>query len=121
MIAGGIEEKIYQRQLSKTGLQSVVDEDALFGALQDGHLGGAGLDVWYNYPDLAGQGIGKAMAVNGPAARPFHLLPTCVLSPHRGQSSDSKAGDRVGELFKLLNNLATSGDLANKYDLDRGY
>ena len=28
----------------------IVDEDALFAALKEGRIGGAILDVWYNYP-----------------------------------------------------------------------
>jgi len=108
--------------LVNVGRGSVIDEDALFGCLADGHLGGAGIDVWYNYPQLQGQGIGKGLALNqGPAARPFHELRNVVMSPHRGQSSDIKAANRVGELFGMLSALSDTGDLPNRYDLDRGY
>jgi len=31
----------------------IVDEDALYTALKDGHLGGAALDVWWQYPTQA--------------------------------------------------------------------
>src|SRR5579863_7159517 len=31
----------------------VVDEDALYATLCDGHLGGAAIDVWWQYPDAA--------------------------------------------------------------------
>ena len=103
------------------GRGSVVDEGALFAALEDGHLGGAGLDVWYNYPSLPGQGLGAGLANAGPSSLPFHRLGNVVMSPHRGQSSDSKAHDRVTELYGLLSQLAATGELPNRYDLDRGY
>ena len=32
---------------------AIVDEDALYTALRDGHLGGAALDVWRQYPTQA--------------------------------------------------------------------
>lgn len=36
--------------LVNVGRGTVVEEQALFEALRDGHLGGAGLDVWNSYP-----------------------------------------------------------------------
>jgi phosphoglycerate dehydrogenase-like enzyme len=102
----------------------VVDEIALFDALSDGHLGGAGLDVWYNYPMLPGQG---GFAADGdspnlcPASRPFWSLPNVVMSPHRGQSSDTKAQDRVDELLGMLRALHETGELPNRYDIGQGY
>jgi phosphoglycerate dehydrogenase-like enzyme len=32
----------------------IVDEDALYAALESGHLGGAAIDVWYRYPTAPG-------------------------------------------------------------------
>eukprot|EP00930_Biecheleria_cincta_P061893 TRINITY_DN47432_c0_g1_i1.p1 TRINITY_DN47432_c0_g1~~TRINITY_DN47432_c0_g1_i1.p1 ORF type:complete len:330 (+),score=47.68 TRINITY_DN47432_c0_g1_i1:60-992(+) len=52
--------------LVNVGRANVIDEEALFRALQDGHLGGAGLDVWYNYPMLSGQGMDNNEHVLGP-------------------------------------------------------
>ena len=33
---------------------AIVDEDALYAALKDGHLGGAALVVWWQYPTQVG-------------------------------------------------------------------
>ena len=43
----------------------MVDEDALYAALKDGDLGGAALDVWWQYPT-------QAEPERRPARRPFH-------------------------------------------------
>jgi phosphoglycerate dehydrogenase-like enzyme len=53
----------------------VVDEDAIFAALRDRKIGGAALDVWWQYPDQ-----------NDPTRRgsryPFHELPNVIVTPH---------------------------------------
>jgi len=64
----------------------IVDEDALYGALQDGHLGGAALDVWWRYPALA-------EPARRPSRRPFHELPNVLMTPHCSSSSHA-AGER---------------------------
>jgi lactate dehydrogenase-like 2-hydroxyacid dehydrogenase len=63
---------------------SVIDEDALIGALRDGRLGGAGLDVFEKEPT--------------PAER-WADVPNVVLSPHRGGITDA-ARLRTIELTK---------------------
>lgn len=55
----------------------VIDEDALYHALENSGLEGAGIDTWYNYPKSH-----DAQAL--PSLRnPFHELKNIVLSPHR--------------------------------------
>lgn len=54
----------------------IVDEDALYDALKNRRIGGAVLDVWYNYnrpgqPDV------------WPSNQPFHELENVILSGHR--------------------------------------
>ena len=36
------------------GRGMIIEEDALFDLLRTGHIGGAGLDVWFNYPMYPG-------------------------------------------------------------------
>lgn len=51
----------------------IVDEDALFEALESGTIGGAGIDVWYDKPD-------GERAI--PSRRPFERLDNVVATPH---------------------------------------
>jgi len=53
---------------------AIVDEDALYDALKDGHLGGAALDVWWQYPTAA-------KPERRPSRRPFHELPNVLMTP----------------------------------------
>ena len=110
--------------LVNVGRGSVVDERALYESLAGGHLGGAGVDVWYRYPMLPGTGMGGGDSKHlGPSSAdcPFHKLPNCVMSPHRGQSSDGKAKDRVAELVWMLSQYSSTGVMPNAFDVDRGY
>ena len=53
----------------------VIDEDALYAALRDRTIGGAALDVWWQYP-----------TADEPQRRgsrhPFHELPNVIVTPH---------------------------------------
>lgn len=57
----------------------VVDEQALYESLRSGHLAGAGIDVWYSYPDREGKKTDTP-----PSRFDFASLPNVVMSPHRG-------------------------------------
>jgi len=53
----------------------VIDEDALFAALRDRKIGGAAIDVWWQYPD--------ALEPNRRGSHhPFHELPNVIVTPH---------------------------------------
>ena len=53
----------------------IIDEGALYTALQRQQIGGAVLDVWYRYPAAADDEV-------SPADYPFHELPNVVCTPH---------------------------------------
>jgi phosphoglycerate dehydrogenase-like enzyme len=54
---------------------AVVDEDALYAALAGGQLGGAAIDVWWQYPDAA-------EPERRGSRHPFHELPNVIVTPH---------------------------------------
>lgn len=108
MIPGGI--------LVNVGRGRIVDQAALYGALKDGTLSAAGLDVWYNYP--------KAPEERGstpPADYPFHELENIVMSPHRGGGSKGTEILRMHHLAELLNALHNGIPTQNQVDISAGY
>ena len=66
---------------------AIVDEDAFYTALKDGHLGGAALDVWWQYPT-------QAEPERRPSRRPFHELPNVLVTPHNSSSTEATADRR---------------------------
>ena len=102
--------------LVNVGRGAIVDEAALYRALQSGHLAAAGLDVWYNYPD------DEASRANTPPARyPFHELDNVVMSPHRGGDEAGIDARRMQQLAELLNAAARGEALSNRVDVVAGY
>jgi phosphoglycerate dehydrogenase-like enzyme len=94
----------------------IVDQEALYCALQDGKLFGAGLDVWYHYPEDE-----EARKNTPPADYPFHRMDCVVLSPHRGGSTRSSERLRMIHLSRLLNAAARGEEMPNQVDIKRGY
>lgn len=72
----------------------LVDEQALFEALQSGHLGGAGLDVYDTEPCTDS---------------PLFSLPNVVATPHLGAST-AEAQDKAGMSVARSVRLALQGD-----------
>jgi len=102
--------------LVNVGRGPVVDEAALYQALREGHLHGAGLDVWYNYPaDEDGR------SHTPPSAYPFHELDNVVMSPHRAGYYNEREKKRMEHLAKLLNAAARGEPMPNRVDVQAGY
>lgn len=102
--------------LVNVGRGPIVDEGALYGALKSRRLYGAGIDVWYQYPEnRIENGVGE------PSAHPFHELDNVVMSPHRGGWSDDSEMLRAVALADALNEVAQGRPLPHKVDLHAGY
>jgi phosphoglycerate dehydrogenase-like enzyme len=85
---------------------AIVDEDALYAALKDGQLGGAALDVWWQYPT-------PAEPERRPSRRPFHELPNVLITPHSSSSSDATADRRWSVVAANLDRFARGEKLEN--------
>jgi len=102
--------------LVNVGRGAIVDQAALYTALANGHLGAAGLDVWYNYPHSQAD-----WEHTPPADYPFHTLDNVVLSPHRAGASTETETLRMIHLADLLNAVARGEPIPNCVDVQAGY
>jgi phosphoglycerate dehydrogenase-like enzyme len=85
---------------------AIVDEDALYAALKDGHLGGAALDVWWQYPTQAEPDRRRSH-------RPFHELPNVLITPHSSSRTEATADRRWGVVAANLDRFARGEKLEN--------
>ena len=94
----------------------IINEQALFERLQGGHIFGAGLDVWWDYP-----GSKDKWHSTQPSRLPFHELENVVLSPHRGGHVMDTEAQRMRALAALLNAAAEGREIPNRMDMQAGY
>jgi phosphoglycerate dehydrogenase-like enzyme len=92
----------------------VIDETALYEALRDGVIHGAGLDVWYRYPHPDDE-------TSPPSEHPFEELDNVVMTPHRAGSTDATEGLRMGALAETLLAFARGTEVPYRVDPARGY
>src|SRR5207237_6735698 len=70
------------------------------------HLGGAALDVWWQYPT-------PAEPERRPSRRPFHELPNVLITPHSSSSSEATADRRWSVVAANLDRFARGEKLEN--------
>ncbi len=104
--------------LVNVGRGPIVDQEALYNALVEGHLNSAGLDVWYNYPQNE-----ESRQNTPPSDYPFDKRENVIMSPHRGGEGGTLDVEllRAKHLAKLLNAAARGELIPNKVDLQVGY
>ena len=84
----------------------VVDEDALWEALRGNRLGGAALDVWWQYP--------SAEEPNRRGSRhPFHELPNVIVTPHNSGWTEGTGRRRLAEIADNLGRFVHGEELRN--------
>lgn len=95
---------------------TLVEEAALYEALQRGQVGGAGLDVWWRYPRNEAE-----RSACEPANHPFQAMEQVVFSPHRGGLTVETERLRGEGLAALLDQAARGEPLANRVGREAGY
>ena len=96
------------------GRGATVDEEALFVALRDRRIAGAGIDVWYRYPE-------PGATTGAPSRFPIHKLPNVILSPHVGGSTRQASRAAIEVSCRNLAGWMASGEAANEVDLRSAY
>src|SRR5215469_16266862 len=69
----------------------IIDEDAVYDALRDRRIGGAALDVWWQYPNAD-------EPERRPSRYPFHELPNVIMTPHCSGWTEGMVARRWGEV-----------------------
>jgi phosphoglycerate dehydrogenase-like enzyme len=84
----------------------VIEEDALYDVLRDGRLGGAALDVWWQYP-----------TATEPSRRgsrhPFHELPNVIVTPHNSGWTSGMVRRRWDEIADNIRRFTRGEPLIN--------
>jgi len=93
----------------------IVDEDALFDALKNNRIRGAGLDVWWRYPKKWG---GKG---SPPSDIPFQELDNLVASPHRAGYSENTEREYFQFAGENILRFIQGETPLNIVDSSRGY
>ena len=85
---------------------AILDEDALYGALRDGTIGGAAIDVWWQYPNAA-------EPERRPSRHPFHELPNMIMTPHCSGWTEGMVARRWAEVAGNINRFFRGEPLEN--------
>jgi phosphoglycerate dehydrogenase-like enzyme len=93
----------------------IVDELALYEALKEKRIHGAGLDVWWRYPKKW-----RGMTVP-PSDIPFHELDNVVISPHRAAFSWNSAHEQREFVVENILRFIRGETPHNIIDTERGY
>ena len=94
-------------QLINIGRGGVVDQAALFTALQERHLAGAALDVFAEEPL--------------PSSSPFWRMPTVIVTPHIGGMSAAYQYRAIKLFTENLKRYLEGITLLNRFDVMKGY
>jgi phosphoglycerate dehydrogenase-like enzyme len=84
----------------------VVDEDALYAALRDRRIGGAALDVWWQYPNAA-------EPERRGSRHPFHELPNVIVTPHNSGWTQGMVRRRWDEIADNIGRCVRGESLIN--------
>ncbi len=105
--AGALAKMKATAYLINVARAGVVDEQALFDACASRAIAGAAIDVWYRYPQQAGE-------ILTPSRLPFETLDNVILSPHTSCWTDQLWLRRIKVIAENLNRLMRGEPLLNR-------
>jgi phosphoglycerate dehydrogenase-like enzyme len=85
---------------------AIIDETALFQALQGKRIGGAVIDTWYHYPK-------QGEDFHAPSSLPFSELDNIIMTPHASAWTTNLVERRCQGIADNLNRLARGDTLNN--------
>ena len=88
------------------GRAGILDEEALFNALKQNKIGGAAIDVWWQYPTAAEPNRRGSQL-------PFHELPNVIMTPHCSSATDGARDRRFGTVAGNLDRYVRGEPLGN--------
>ena len=92
--------------LINIGRAGILDEAALYAALNDNQIGGAALDVWWQYPDVA-------EPERRPSRYPLHELPNVIMTPHCSGWTEGMVARRWAEVADNIARFVRGEPLIN--------
>lgn len=98
--------------VSNIGRGAIIEEEPFYLALKEERIRGAGLDVWWKYPD-------GTDSPTYPSNLPFQELPNVVMTPHVGGGSDASEDHRCRALAELIKKIADKS--ASAASIEAGY
>jgi phosphoglycerate dehydrogenase-like enzyme len=114
MFDKNILDQMQDKFLVNVGRGEVIEEAALYHALKNGILKGAGIDVWYTYPER-GKGVGN------PSKYPIQEFPNVVLSPHIAGLAYQAVLLNFEQTFENIRSYLKTGDPLFEVDLNLMY
>ncbi len=95
---------------------AIINEGALYRALKNYQIGGAAIDVWWDYPSRNEQ-------THTPPSRrfPFHELDNIIVTPHRAAYSKTTLFEQVNFVIENIKRFVRGEVPHNIVDLSRGY
>jgi phosphoglycerate dehydrogenase-like enzyme len=85
---------------------AVIDEDAVYAALREGTIGGAALDVWWQYPNAA-------EPRRRGSRHPFHELANVIVTPHNSGWTTGMVRRRWDEIADNIGRCVRGESLIN--------
>lgn len=114
-LAGDIETIICVRLAEEVVRAAIVDEDAVWKALNEGWIAGAAIDVWWtpHWWDATWLGEGQEAT---PSKYPFHELENVVVTPHVAGSTDTSGPRSLEIIAENIHRISTGREPINQVD-----